>query len=768
MTGRNVLTVAGREVRGYFDQATAYILLVVFLVTNFYFYFRTVLVSGEASLRPMFELLPWLLLFFVPAVAMRSLAEERSRGTHELVLAQPIRETEYILGKFLGVTGFLAVALAGTLGAWVALRLGARPYLGVMAAQYAGALLFTGALVAIGLWASSLTRNQITAFIVAVAATFVLMAITLDIVLIGLPPALSAAATRLGLLTHFSNITRGVLDLRDVVYFVTVTIAFLSLAYASVQRERLSPAGHTWRTLRLGTLGILAICLMTNLLGHHIRGRLDLTPGRAYTLSGTTRSILTNLDDVVTVKFFASRELPPQAEIVRRDAEDLLADYKAAAADNLQLLRYAPSGENEDRLEADRTGIPSIQFNVLGQEEFQVKQGYLGMVVQYADQTRMLPFIGQSADLEYRLTSAILNMTSPKLAVVGFLTGHGEQDIADELSGLAEMLRRTYSVTAVSLGRETGGLPDSLDVLVVPGPQEPLTEEEGQEIGAFLGRGGNMLLMLEHFTFDDTRAFTNPLPHPVLDSLLATYGVAVAPGMVADLRSNGRVTVPGAGGLSFILPYPLWPTVLPAYSHPIVEQLNGVLLAWASPIDLSRADTASVVPLLRTTEYGGHLTGAFPIDPQFDWGRAVADLEPQPVAAAMLPPGGASAGAGLDSSLPSRGRIVLVGDFDVATNRFLGANPDNLLFLQNAVDWLAQDESLIAIRSKNRQAPSLLYSSAALRDAVKYGNLVGVPVLFVLLGAWRVLRRRQLQSVPYAPAREGRRAGSADAEEAGS
>jgi ABC-2 type transport system permease protein len=741
MTSRKITVVAGREFRSYFDQATAYILLVVFLGANFFFYFRTVFITGQASLRAMFELMPWLLLFFVPAVSMRALAEERSRGTQELVLAQPIREIEYLLGKFLGVMGFLSVALAGTLGAALALRLGAVPHGGVMLAQYIGALMLTGTLVAIGLWASSLTRNQITAFIIAVATTFVLMAITLDVVLIGLPPVLAAAATRLGLLTHFAAITRGVLDLRDVVYFITVKSAFLALAYLSIQRGRLNLKGRLYSTLRLGTLGILAICVVVNLLGRNIRGRLDLTPGKAYTLSPTTTAVLRGLDDVVTLKFFASRELPPQVEMVRRDIEDLLSDYRAVAGDNLQLLTYAPAGDNEDRAEAERLGIPSIQFNVLGQEEFQVKKGYLGIAIQYADALETLPFVSQAADLEYRLTSTVLSMTDPTSTAIGFLSGHGEHDITGELSGLAGQLRRTYSVVAVNLSDDTAAIPDSVGVLVAPGPQTPLTEEEGRKIGEFLGRGGNMLLMQQQVEIDDSRMFMNPQPHPVLDSLLALYGVRVAEGLVYDMRSNGRVTVPGAAGISFVVPYPLWPIALPAAPHAIVEQLSGVLLVWSSPIDLSRADSTTVTPLLGTSEFGGHLTGAFPLSPQFDWNSVATDLSPQPMAAALLPPAGAA----------RLGRVIVVGDADFATNRFVSSNPENLLFLLNSLDWLAQDESLISIRAKARNAPALIYSSEGVRNAAKYGNLIGVPLLFVLIGAMRLARRRRLQSLPYAP-----------------
>ncbi|MBT8479022.1 MAG: Gldg family protein, partial [Gemmatimonadetes bacterium] len=507
----NISAVAGREFRSFFDQATAYILLVVFLVANFFFYFRTVFVTAEATLRPMFELMPWLLLFFVPAVTMRSLAEERSRGTLELVLAQPISSLEFLLGKFLGIMGFMAVALAGTLGAAIGLRLGGAPYFGVMFAQYAGALLLTGALVAIGLWASSLTRNQITAFIVALASIFILMAITMNVVLIGLPPVLATVATRLGLLTHFSAITRGVLDLRDIVYFVSITVAFLGLAYLMIERGRLNLKGGAWRTLRLGVLGILLICVAVNLLGRHIRGRLDLTPGKTYTLSTTTRTVLENLDDVVTIKFFASPELPPQVDLVKRDVEDLLADYAAAGGDNLQLLRFSPSAADpEAQAEAERMSVPAIQFNVLGQEEFQVRQGYLGISIQYADQTSNVPFVRQTDDLEFRLTSAVVAMSDPTRATVGFLTGHGEASVLGEASGFAETLEQNFQVINVDITTDGARVPDSVSVLIIQGPQTPLAEAEGDALRAFLAGGGNMLVMVQPLSIDETQAFPNP------------------------------------------------------------------------------------------------------------------------------------------------------------------------------------------------------------------------------------------------------------------
>jgi ABC-2 type transport system permease protein len=134
-----IRTVARREVASYFDHATAYILLVVFLGINFFFFFRDAYLVGEGSLRSMIGLLPWLLLFFVPAVSMRSIAEERQAGTLEVVLAQPLSVLEFLLGKALGVFLFLLIALLGTLGVPLALTWGADLQWGVIFAQYLGA-----------------------------------------------------------------------------------------------------------------------------------------------------------------------------------------------------------------------------------------------------------------------------------------------------------------------------------------------------------------------------------------------------------------------------------------------------------------------------------------------------------------------------------------------------------------------------------------------------------------------------------------------------
>jgi ABC-2 type transport system permease protein len=328
---RRAWTVARREVRGYFDQPTAYVLIVAFLAISLFLAFRTMYALGAASLRPLFDLLPVLFAIFVPAATMRSLAEERRSRTLEWLLAQPLSETEVLLGKFMGDWLFVMLALAGTVPTAVGVLLVSDADPGIVIAQYIGAGLLASQFVAIGLWASSFTRNQITSFIVAAAVCFTLFLIGVPVVQIGLPPVLAGALARLSVVSHFENVARGVVDLRDVVYFASTTALFLFMALGAVLRDRLSHGRAEWRRLRVGVAVVAALVVMVNLLGSYVRGRIDLTSANLYTLEQGTRDLLSALDDIVQVKLFASAELPPELQLQLRDVRDLLADMRRAS-----------------------------------------------------------------------------------------------------------------------------------------------------------------------------------------------------------------------------------------------------------------------------------------------------------------------------------------------------------------------------------------------------------------------------------------------------
>src|SRR5918993_1486950 len=252
-----IWTVARRELKALFDVPTGYVLLVAFLAINGFLFFRSAYLSQVASLRPMLDLLPWEFLFFVPAVTMRSLAEDIRGGQIEVVLAQPLSELELLLGKYVGAVLFLWIALALTLAIPLSLSLGAEIPWGTIIGQYIGSALLAAGLAGIGVWASSLTRSQITAFIVGAGLMFLLVLVGLDPLLVGLPPGLGAVAARIGVLSHFESLGRGVIDLRDVVYFVSLAGVFLALAYGVLLGRKLAPVSAGRRRLQLG-VGLLA------------------------------------------------------------------------------------------------------------------------------------------------------------------------------------------------------------------------------------------------------------------------------------------------------------------------------------------------------------------------------------------------------------------------------------------------------------------------------------------------------------------------------
>lgn len=230
---RNVLTIFRRELSAYFATPLAYVFIVIFLVMAgiLTFFVGNFFERGQADLQPFFTFHPWLYVVLIPALSMRLWAEERRSGTIELFLTLPIRMTEAVAGKFLAAWCFAGIALALTFPFWITVNLLGRPDNGVIVASYIGSWLMAGALLAIGACVSAATKNQVIAFVVTAAIAFIFTVAGSPVVL-GLlqgwaPEWLIGAVTQISFLDHFNAITRGVLDIRDLAYFVLIIIAFL-------------------------------------------------------------------------------------------------------------------------------------------------------------------------------------------------------------------------------------------------------------------------------------------------------------------------------------------------------------------------------------------------------------------------------------------------------------------------------------------------------------------------------------------------------------
>ena len=231
MTG--VSAILRRELKSYFLTPVAYVFIVIFLILSnaLTFYLGGFYERGQADLTPFFNFHPWLYLFLAPALSMRLWAEERKSGSIELLMTLPIEPWQAVIGKFLAAWLFTAIALALTVPIWITVNYLGDPDNGVVFAAYLGSLLMAGGFLAVGSCISAATKNQVIAFILSVSACLVLLlasfALVLDVFSLWAPQVLVDTIASLSFLTHFENISKGVIDLRDLVYFGLLIAAML-------------------------------------------------------------------------------------------------------------------------------------------------------------------------------------------------------------------------------------------------------------------------------------------------------------------------------------------------------------------------------------------------------------------------------------------------------------------------------------------------------------------------------------------------------------
>lgn len=243
---RNILIIAKRELGSYFGTPLAYVFIVIFLALTgaMTFYLGGFLYTGQADLHPFFVYHPWLYLLLVPAVAMRLWAEERKTGTIENLMTLPISTYEAVLGKFLAAWIFCGIALALTFPIWITVNVLGDPDNGVIIASYFASFVMAGSFLAIGSCMSALTKNQVIAFVIAATACFLFTMSGLDLVLNFFrgwaPDWLVATVASLSFLTHFNTVTQGLIEARDIVFFVSLIAFWL---FANVVLVDLKRAG---------------------------------------------------------------------------------------------------------------------------------------------------------------------------------------------------------------------------------------------------------------------------------------------------------------------------------------------------------------------------------------------------------------------------------------------------------------------------------------------------------------------------------------------
>jgi gliding motility-associated transport system permease protein/gliding motility-associatede transport system auxiliary component len=422
---RKIRHIAGKELTGFFASPAAVLFLAAFLgVTLFVFFWASTFFERNiADVRPLFQWMPVLLIFLVGALTMRSWAEERRSGTLELLLTSPTGPTELVLGKFVGVLVLVLIALLLTLPLPITVSFLGPLDWGPVIGGYAAAVCLAASYVAVGLWISCRTDNQIVSLILTVIITGAFYLIGSD-TLTALVSSRGAEWLRdLGAGSRFASITRGVLDLRDLYYYFSITATFLILNRLSLERlrwagNRASGVHQRWYWVA----GLLA----ANLLGANFwlgqigSARVDLTAGRLYTLSDATRSYLAELQEPLLIRgYFSSATHPLLAPLIPQ-LHDLLEEYAVAGGSKVHVQFVDPHEDPKVEAEAtNRYNIRPVPFEVAGKYKASVVNTYFDILVSYGDQFQVLTFrdlIDVKAQDETHINVELKN---PEYAITG-------------------------------------------------------------------------------------------------------------------------------------------------------------------------------------------------------------------------------------------------------------------------------------------------------------------------------------------------------------
>lgn len=351
----NILSIAKKELRGYFYSPVAMIFLATFLIASFVvlFWIDKFFALGVADLKPFFARLPLLLIFLVSALSMRFWSEERKTGTLELLLTLPVPSWQLVVGKFVAGLALVALALGLTLGLPITVaQLGNLDW-GPVWGGYLAALLLAAAYLALGMCVSAVTDNQIVALIgtMAIGAVFYFIGYAGEYF-----PWLSGALGALGAGTRFESVARGVVDLRDLAYYGSLAVAGVALCVYLLRQQAWAKSQRSQARRRSALAVVALVAVNAILLNVWLtpvgRARLDLTEFGEYSLSTATKAILANAEQPILVRgYFSAKTHPKLAPLIPR-IRDLLDEYGAVSGGNLRVEFIEPSSD-EDKKEAD-------------------------------------------------------------------------------------------------------------------------------------------------------------------------------------------------------------------------------------------------------------------------------------------------------------------------------------------------------------------------------------------------------------------------------
>ncbi|GBU23032.1 hypothetical protein R80B4_02945 [Fibrobacteres bacterium R8-0-B4] len=543
---------------------------------------------------------------------------------------------------------------------------------------------------------------------------------------------------------------------------------------------------------------IVAVALVNYAAGKFFY-RIDLTENRQYTVSGATKRILKGLDDIVTVKVFFSKELPPEMHATVNAVRDLLSEYKYIAGGKLRVTWDDPAESDEIRGMAMSLGVPEVRLQTFKRDKAETMAAFMGIGIMYDDRKEAIPVVQNLKNLEYDLTQAIMKVKRSSVPKIGVLKAQSADFVPPEIgarmnmdndrterrfSPIFESFKRDYNVVTVDVSE---GKPIDKDIrtLIIPGGDR-YTDRALFEIDQYFMNGGNLIALVNAVNVSFQYGVQGAVHETKLMDLLEHYGVRVERNMIMD-ASCGQVQVPrNVGGMFTIqelLPYPYFVRITRsgfADDNPVASSQSELMLGWASSLTLTpdtsgRHSNTATVTLASSSEQSWEVKGEFDLSPKASYelpdkdamrrhamamhvnGEFASYFDGKPVPPAKEKSAEEEGDAISKINLaeddrnravtPSNksGNLVVIGDANFISAQ--NASGPNVAFLFNLVDWLSLDENLISVRSRvlddKTIDPNILEAGSSKPGIIRAVNLLLMPIVVIIVGVIISLRRRE-------------------------
>jgi gliding-associated putative ABC transporter substrate-binding component GldG len=543
----------------------------------------------------------------------------------------------------------------------------------------------------------------------------------------------------------------------------------------------------TKESTMINLLIFIAVIIVINLISLNIFFRLDFSKGRIYSLSPSSKVAVRQLDDRMLVKAFFTDKLPPQFATIRRYTRDLLEEYKNASGGRFRYEFINPADDTQLREEAQRSGVPPVNVQVREKDRIEVREAFLGLVFHYNGRTETIPLVQETRGLEYEITKAISKVSQigrPRIAFYG-LTPDVPADPRmrffmmqqDKFQHAKQTIRENYDLLAVELNEP---IPFDVQTLVFSGVVDSLTIEQMYYIDQFLMRGNNILFFQDRINSNLQNQMATPIESNIFD-LLDHYGVNIMGNLVMD-ANHGMVNVQERHGI-FTRNIPMaYPFLIIANevnkNNPIVSQLSNLQFLFVSEIDASGVPfDVRFTPLIHTSEQSGSIAGPhFNIGYQQFTNRNFMNRlnQGQKVISALYEGrftsffGEHNPGLG-EGFIPEthNGKIIILPNMNFISSQGAAENQSNMDFLMNAIDYLSNNQALIALRSREVINKPLQIDrrvdTAGLdhnetekkldraRDFVKYTNYILPGLLLIIFGLVKykleIIRRKRIKEI---------------------